>query len=80
MVVLIFVSRINSSLTTGLDATENLKLWRRIMYEYKVETYKVKEAEVEMNRLASAGWRVITVSPNMGVGYGLVVTYERKRG
>lgn len=50
------------------------------MYEYKVETYKVKEAEVEMNRLASAGWRVITVSPNMGVGYGLVVTYERKRG
>jgi hypothetical protein len=36
------------------------------MYEYKVGTYKVKEVEVEMNKLASEGWRVITVSPNMG--------------
>lgn len=50
------------------------------MYEYKVETYKVKEAENEMNRLASEGWRVITVSPNVGVGYGIVVTYERENG
>lgn len=50
------------------------------MYEYKVETYKVKEAENEMNRLASEGWRVITVSPNVGVGYGIVVTYERQNG
>lgn len=49
------------------------------MYEYKVETYKVREAEDSMNKLASEGWRVIAVSPNMGVGYGVVVTYERKR-
>lgn len=49
------------------------------MYEYKVETYKVKEAEASMNKLASEGWRVVTVSPNMAVLYGLVVTYERKR-
>lgn len=49
------------------------------MYEYKVETYKVREAEASMNKLANEGWRVVTVSPNMAVGYGLVVTYERKR-
>ena len=49
------------------------------MYEYKVETYKVRAAEASMNKLASEGWRVIAVSPNVGVGYGLVVTYERKK-
>lgn len=49
------------------------------MYEYKVEIYKVKEAESEMNKLASEGWRVIAVSPNIGVGYGIVVTYERQK-
>ena len=49
------------------------------MYEYKVETYKVKMAEAPMNKMASEGWRVIAVSPNEGLGYGLVVTYERKR-
>lgn len=38
------------------------------MYEYKVETYKVKGAEVAMNKLAGKGWRVIAVSPNMGIG------------
>lgn len=32
-----------------------------------------------MNKLASEGWRVIAVSPNMGVGYGVVVTYGRKK-
>ncbi|MCI5503944.1 MAG: DUF4177 domain-containing protein [Eubacterium sp.] len=49
------------------------------MYEYRVETYKVKEAEAAMNQLAKEGWRVIQVSPNMGVGYGVVVTYEREK-
>lgn len=48
------------------------------MLEYKVEIYKVKEAEKEMNKLAQLGWRVITVSPNMAMGYGIVVTYERQ--
>lgn len=48
------------------------------MYEYKIETYKVKGAEAEMNKLAREGWRVIAVSPNMGAGYGIVVTYEQK--
>lgn len=48
------------------------------MYEYKVETYKIKGAEAAMNKLASKGWRVIAVSPIMGMGYGIVVTYERK--
>ncbi|MGN0513284.1 MAG: DUF4177 domain-containing protein [Lachnospiraceae bacterium] len=49
------------------------------MYEYKVETYKVKVAENEMNKLASEGWRVIAVTPNEAMGFGLVVTYERKK-
>ena len=48
------------------------------MYEYKVETYKVKAAEKEMNKLAREGWRVIEVSPNEAMGFGLVVVYERK--
>ena len=48
------------------------------MFEYKVEVYKVKEAEREMNKLAQAGWRVIAVSPNMAMGYGIVVTFERQ--
>lgn len=47
------------------------------MYEYKVETYKVSEAESEMNKLAKQGWRVIAVSPNIARGYGVIVTYER---
>ena len=49
------------------------------MYEYKVETYKVKDVEEAMNRLAKDGWRVITVSPNMAMGYGVVVTFEREK-
>ena len=47
------------------------------MCEYKVETYKVNEAENKMNELAQQGWRVIAVSPNIAMGYGIVVTYER---
>lgn len=47
------------------------------MYEYKVEIYKVKEAENKMNELAKLGWRVISVSPNMAMGYGIIVIFER---
>ena len=47
------------------------------MYEYKVEIYSVKNAEVEMNRMANDGWRVVAVSPNVAVGHGIVVTFER---
>jgi len=49
------------------------------MYEYKVETYKVKDAADEMNQLAGEGWRVIAVTPNQAMGFGLVVTYERRK-
>lgn len=49
------------------------------MYEYKVEIYKVKEAENAMNQMAKDGWRVVTVSPNMAMGYGVVVTFEREK-
>ena len=48
------------------------------MYEYKVEIYRVKEAENQMNELAKLGWRVISVSPNMAMGYGIIVTFERQ--
>lgn len=44
------------------------------MYEYKVVLYNnIKAAEDEMNKLAKAGWRVISVS----IVAGTVVTYER---
>ena len=49
------------------------------MYEYKVEVYKVKAAEAAMNALAGEGWRVIAVTPNQAMGYGVVVTYERQK-
>ncbi len=48
------------------------------MYEYKIETYRVKEAEKSMNRLAQEGWRVVAVTPNEVMGFGIVVTYERQ--
>ncbi len=48
------------------------------MYEYIVETYKVNEAESEMNKLAQQGWRVISVSPNIAKMYGIIVTFERQ--
>ena len=48
------------------------------MFEYKVEVYKVRDAEYGMNRMAQEGWRVISVSPNMAMGYGIVVTFERQ--
>ena len=48
------------------------------MFEYKVQIFKVRDAEKEMNRLAQSGWRVITVSPDITRGYGIVVTFERQ--
>ncbi len=47
------------------------------MYEYKVETYNVKNSEAGMNQLAKEGWRVVTVTPNVAIGHGIVVTFER---
>ena len=49
------------------------------MFEYRVEFYRIRQAEAEMNRMAADGWRVIAVSPNIAMGHGVVVTYERKR-
>ncbi len=48
------------------------------MFEYKVEKYKIKNAEESMNNLAKEGWRVISVSPNEALGFGIIVTYERE--
>lgn len=49
------------------------------MFEYRVETYAVRKAEAEMNRMAADGWRVIAVCPNQGACYGIIVTYEKAR-
>ena len=49
------------------------------MYEYKVEIYRVRDVEQGMNALAKDGWRVVAVSPNMAMGYGVVVTFEREK-
>ena len=48
------------------------------MFEYKVVDVAVKKAQEEMNRWAKEGWRVIAVSPNIAMGYGLVITFERQ--
>ena len=50
------------------------------MYEYKVEIYKVKEAEEKINELAKLGWRIVAVTPNIARGYGIIVTFERLIG
>ena len=49
------------------------------MYEYKVEVLGVREAEETMNQLAKDGWRVIEITPNIALGFGIVVTFERAR-
>ena len=49
------------------------------MYEYKVVVAPVKEAENEMNKLGKIGWKVVAVSPNIAVGHGVVITFERER-
>lgn len=49
------------------------------MFEYRVETYAVRQAEAEMNRMAADGWRVVAVSPNIAMSHGLVVTFERQK-
>lgn len=48
------------------------------MYEYKVLTVTVKESEKVLNQFAKEGWRLVTASPNAAMGFGLVVTMERK--
>ena len=53
------------------------------MYEYKVEIYKVKEAEHEMNAMAKQGWRVIAVTHCPAASWAkdtVVVTLERDNG
>ncbi|WP_169734044.1 hypothetical protein [Mycoplasmopsis primatum] len=47
------------------------------MYEYRIESCRVANAEGLMNKMAKYGWRVIAVSPNIAMGYGLVITFER---
>jgi len=49
------------------------------MYEYKViYDLSVKDSEKMLNELAKDGWRLVTVSPNIAKGMGLIATLERK--
>ena len=60
---------------------ENLTKECGCMYEYKVEIYKVKEAEKEMNTMAQQGWRVVAVTHCPAATWAkdtVVVTLERK--
>lgn len=53
------------------------------MYEYKVEMYKLKEAEKEMNAMANQGWRVVAVTYCQAAAWSkdtVVVTFERNKG
>ena len=47
-------------------------------YEYKVIKTSVNNAEKEMNDLARDGYRVITVSPNVAMGMGVIITFEKE--
>ena len=49
------------------------------MFEYRIETYPVRRAAEEKNRMAADGWRVVAVCPNQARCFGVIVTYERKR-
>ncbi len=49
------------------------------MFEYRVETYTVRRAAEEMNRMAADGWRVTAVCPNQARCFGIIVTYERRK-
>ena len=48
------------------------------MLEYRVKKCAVRNAEAEMNRMATDGWRVVSVCYNHAT-YGVIVTYERKK-
>ena len=48
------------------------------MYDDKVLSMGVNEMEKTLNQCAKEGWRLATVSPNMAMGMGVVVTLERK--
>lgn len=47
------------------------------MCEYKVESYNIKDAQAEMNKLAKEGWRVVATAVTSN--FNLIVTYERKK-
>jgi len=44
---------------------------------YKVVTCKVKEAEGIMNQYYQQGYKVLTVTPNNGIGFGVVITFAK---
>jgi hypothetical protein len=48
------------------------------MYEYKVLDLGVKECEETFNQLAKEGWKLVTMSPNIAKGMGVVATMERE--
>lgn len=47
-------------------------------YEYKVIKVKVNDAEDLMNQMSKDGWRVVSTSPNLAMGYGIIITFEKE--
>ena len=50
-----------------------------IMYEYKVIISSIKAAESNINEMAKKGYRVVATSPNIAVGHGIVITFEKEK-
>lgn len=50
------------------------------MYEYKiVEAKNAKDAEIQMNKYAKEGWRVISNTYWMNFKAELIITFEREK-
>ena len=49
------------------------------MYEYKVIISSIKAAESNMNEMGKKGYRVVATSPNIAVGHGIVITFEKEK-
>ena len=47
------------------------------MYEYRYIRYQSGKVEDGMNQMAASGWRVVCVTPDIAMGSGVWVTYER---
>ena len=47
------------------------------MYEYKVLELSVRKCETTLNQFAKDGWELVTMSPNISRGMGVIVTMRK---
>jgi len=47
------------------------------MVEYKVFDTFIKDLESLLNKYAKEGWKVVSITPNIAKGMGVVVVMER---